>query len=170
MCVLYSDVKPDLRDLQCMTYTNKHGVRVDFRLMDRIKPRLIEMAIALGFPQHVINILREKPKPVFYLLSEWLEGRNPNYSSDTKPPLTWATLISALQHAGLMEEVEILEQHFIVRPVATVSQTSKQLVFVLIVYIQACTYKIGLEEQPMQLPLKVHFLGCLWYKINQRRS
>ena len=92
MCVLYSsDARPDLRDLQCMSYTNDKGVRVDFRLMDRIKPRLIDSAIALNFPQYVIDTLKEQPNAVYYLLSEWLAGRNPNH--DQSRPLTWETLL-----------------------------------------------------------------------------
>ena len=50
---------------------------------------------------------------MYYLLGEWLNGRNQEHDSR---PLTWGTLINALQHAGLMEEVEILEQHFVAAP------------------------------------------------------
>ena len=108
-----------------MPYTNEDGVSVYFRLMDYIKPRLTRVAIALGFPPHIIDVIEKKSDPEYFLLSEWLEGRNQEHDSR---PLTWATLITALQHAGLMKEVKILEQHFLVTPVATdVPQTSKQL-------------------------------------------
>ena len=106
----------------CMSYIDEKGECIYFRLMDRIKPRLIAVAIALGFPEYVINILGEQSNPVYYLLSEWREGRNPNHSDSR--PLTWGTLITALRHAGLPEEVRILER-FLVAPVNTVSQASK---------------------------------------------
>ena len=130
MRFLNTDAKPQLCDLQCMSYTNEGGASVYFRLMDRIKPRLTDMAIALSFPRHVIDVVKKDSDPVYYLLSEWLEGRN--QENDSRQ-LSWATLITALQHAGLMEEVEILEQHFLSAciPVATVSQTSKLPVIVL---------------------------------------
>ena len=105
------------------TYVDRVSVTVDFRLMDRIKPRLTRVAIALGFPPHSIEVLEKKSDPECYLLSEWLSGR----STKASGPLTWGTLITALRHAGLMEEVRILEEHFIVTPVETVSQASKQL-------------------------------------------
>ena len=92
--------------------------------MDRIKPRLTDMAIALSFPRHIIDVVKKDSNPVYYLLSEWLEGQN--RENDSRP-LTWATLITALQHAGLLEEVNILEQHFLFMPVATVPQTSERL-------------------------------------------
>ena len=107
------------------TYVDRVSVTVDFRLIDRIKPRLTRVAIALGFPSHSIEVLEKKSDPECYLLSEWLSGRSTKASD--RRPLTWGTLITALRHAGLMEEVRILEEHFIVTPVETVSQTSKQL-------------------------------------------
>ena len=45
-----------------------------------------------------------------YLFSEWLRGGN---QEQDQRPLTWGALITALQHAGLIEEVKILEEHFI---------------------------------------------------------
>ena len=107
-----------------MPYTDEEGTNANFRLMDRIKPRLTEMAIALDFPGYVIDVLGENPNPVYYLLSQWLEGRNQEHDSR---PLTWGTLITALQHAGLLEEAKILEQHFLVTPIATVTQTSERI-------------------------------------------
>ena len=121
MSYMYTDAKPKLYDLQCMSYTNDDGVDANFRLMDRIKPRLTDMAIALSFPRHVIDVLKKDSDPVYYLLSEWLEGRN--QENDSRP-LTWATLITALQHACFPEEVKILEQHFLLA--ATVSRTSSK--------------------------------------------
>ena len=75
---------------------------VDFRLMDRIKPRLTDMAIALGFPRHFIEGLRKEPDP-YHLFSQWLEGHN------QKNAQTWGDLITALWHAKFLEEAEMLE-------------------------------------------------------------
>ena len=82
--------------------------------MDRIEPRVIRMATALRFPQHAIAKLKNHDDPVHSLLSEWLRGGN--YDNDSRR-LSWGTLITALQHADLVEEVRILEDHF-VEPVA----------------------------------------------------
>ena len=119
-----------------MPYTDEEGTNANFRLMDRIKPRLTEMAIALDFPGYVIDVLGEKPNPVYYLLSEWLEGRN--QVNDSRP-LTWATLITALQHAGLPEEAKILEQHILVTPIATVTQTSERIGLRVLFFVILCT-------------------------------
>ena len=83
---------------------------VQFRLMDRIKPRVTGLAIALDFPDYVIDDMETKRDPVYYLLKEWLRGGNQEYDSR---PLTWGTLITALGAAGLLGEVKILEQHFV---------------------------------------------------------
>ena len=125
---LYTDAKPQLCDLLCMSYNVDRALsdtEVDFRLMDRIKPRLTRVAIALGFRSHSIEVLKKESDPEYYLLSEWLDGRSTRASE--RRPLTWGTLITALRHAGLMEEVRILEEHFIVTPFETVLQASKQL-------------------------------------------
>ena len=119
---LFTDAKPQLRELQCMSYTGEDGKTVFFRLMDRSKPRFTAVAIALGFPQHIIDLLNRVSDPEYCLFSKWLGGGN--LENDSRP-LTWATLVTALQHAGLPEEVTILEQHFLVStPVAAVSQAS----------------------------------------------
>ena len=78
--------------------------------MDRIRPRVTGLAIALGFPQHIIDILETKQEPVYYLLKEWLNGRNQEVDSRK---LTWATLITALGEAGLLEEVKVLQERFV---------------------------------------------------------
>ena len=102
------DAKPTLQDLQYMSYTSEDERTVHFRLMDRIKPRVTQLAIALNFPQHIVENLKIDPDPVYYLFSEWLSGGNQEH--DLRP-LTWRTLITALQHAGLIEEAEILNEH-----------------------------------------------------------
>ena len=113
--ITYTDAKPELYDLLCMSYTSEDEKIVDFMLMDRIEPRVKKMAIALRFPQHAIAKLKNNDgDSVYYLLSEWLRGGNKDNDSR---PLSWGTLITALQHAGLVEEVRILEDHF-VEPVA----------------------------------------------------
>ena len=93
-----------------MSYTSEDGTTVHFRLMDRIKPRVTDLAVALGFPQHVRDYMETKRDQVYYILSEWLEGRN---QENDQRPLTWGTLITALQRAGLPNEAEILQQHFV---------------------------------------------------------
>ena len=93
-----------------MSYTSEDGKTVHFRLMDRIKPRVTGLAIALNFHQHIMANLKTEQEPVLYLLAEWLRGSNQEVDSR---PLTWGTLITALQHAGLLEEVEILEEKFV---------------------------------------------------------
>ena len=83
---------------------------MSFRLMERIKPRVTDLAIALNYPHHTIANLKTEHNPVYYLFSEWLSGGN---REQDQRPLTWRTLITALQHASLIEEVRILEEHFI---------------------------------------------------------
>ena len=112
-CFISADAQPTLRELQYMSYTSEYGKTVPFELMYRIKPRVAHLAIALDFPQYIINDLETKQDPVLYLLGEWLRGSNLEYD---KRPLTWGTLITALQHAHLIEEVRILEEHIIGEP------------------------------------------------------
>ena len=102
-----------------MSYTSEDGRTVSFRLMERIRPRVTGLAIALNYPDYVIDDLETKRDPVYYLLKEWLNGRNQEHDSR---PLTWGTLITALRTAGLLEEVEILEQYFV--PVAAPTQVT----------------------------------------------
>ena len=92
-----------------MSYTGEDGRDVHFRLMDQLKPHWRELAIALKFPQHEIAIMEKKDNPVYYLLSEWLRGANQEKDSR---PVTWRTLIKALQQANVHEEVAILAKHF----------------------------------------------------------
>ena len=93
--------------------------------MDRIKPRLTDVAIALQFAQHDIdNILRpgdSTDDQVYRLFSKWLQGVNQE-QGDFRP-VTWGSLISALQRAGLREEATILKKH-------CVSITSKCIISV----------------------------------------
>ena len=108
-----TDAKPVLKDLVYMSYTSD-GSKVAFRLMDRVKPQVARLAATLGFPQHIIADLETKHDPVFYLLSSlWLKGGNLEHDSR---PLTWETLITALEEAGLIEEAEILDEHFVAIP------------------------------------------------------
>ena len=89
-----------------MTYTDEDGTRVPFRLMERMRPYIRQVAIALDFPQHDITTMSCTSDPVYYLLSKWREGANP----EDQRPVTWRTLITALQDAGVYEEARILEQ------------------------------------------------------------
>ena len=104
-----ADAKPRLRDLQKMTYTDEDGTRVPFRLMGRMRPHIRQVAIALEFPQHNISIMTRKSDPVYYLLSKWLQGANP----EDQRPVTWKTLITALQDAGVYEEARILKKYLV---------------------------------------------------------
>ena len=104
-----ADAKPCLRDLQKMTYIDEDGTCVQFRLMERMRPQARQVAIALGFPHHDITTINRTSDPVYYLLSKWLQGGNPK----DQRPLTWATLITALQDAGVNEEACILEQYLV---------------------------------------------------------
>ena len=97
-----------------MSYTGEDGRDVHFRLMQQVRPHWRELAIALKFPQHEIAIMENKDNPVYYLLSEWLRGAN--QEKDPRP-VTWGTLIEALQHADVQEEATILKKHLIQVPV-----------------------------------------------------
>ena len=92
-----------------MTYSDEDGTRVPFRLMGRMRPHVIQVAIALEFPQHNISIITRKIDPVYYLLSKWLEGTN----LEDQRPVTWRTLITALQDAEVFEEARILKKYFV---------------------------------------------------------
>ena len=94
-----------------MSYTGEDGRDVHFRLMDQLKPHWRRLAIALKFPLHEIAVMKQEDDPVFYLLSEWLQGAN--QEKDSKP-VTWRTLIEALRHANVQEEATVLEKHFII--------------------------------------------------------
>ena len=104
-----ADDKPRLRDLQYMSYT-EDGRDVHFRLMQQVRPHWRKLAIALDFPEYEIAIMEKKDDPAYYLFSEWLRGAN--QEKDPRP-VTWRTLIAALRHAGVQEEANVLEKHFI---------------------------------------------------------
>ena len=76
--------------------------------MDRIKPHLIPVAIALRIPRHFINSIRTEDDPVYKILDLWLQGKA-NPEEDSLSLITWATLISALKEANVQEEAKILE-------------------------------------------------------------
>ena len=98
-----------------MSYTAEDGRDVHLGLMDQLKPHWRRLAIALKFPQYEIAIMENKNDPMYYLLSEWLRGANQR--KDPRP-VTWRTLIEALQQANVQEEVAILAKHFIEVPIA----------------------------------------------------
>ena len=90
-----------------MTYTTEDGERVHLRLMDQLRPHIVNVAIALKFPLHTG---RGHDNPVGYLLSEWLRGANRELDPR---PVTWRTLIEALRDANCQEEADILDQYLI---------------------------------------------------------
>ena len=102
----FADAKPTLMDMQHMSYTENER-KVHFRLMDRIKPRVTKLAIALGFPPYIIDDLKTKHDPVYEFLTQWLHGGIQDHDSR---PLTWGTLITALEEAAFMEEVTVLHK------------------------------------------------------------
>ena len=126
-----------------MSYTSEDGRTVPFRLMDQIKPRVARLAITLRFPPHIRANLKTELDPVYYLLDEWLRGGNQEHDSR---PLTWGTLITALEEAGLLEEVKILEEHFVAVPLtaeppSAVSLTSESYSIILINYAEGRSYR-----------------------------
>ena len=103
-----------------MTYTTGDGRRVDFRLMDQLKPHVVRVAIALRFPQHAITAVECHDEPVYHLLSEWLRGAN--RERDPRP-VTWRTLIEALRDTNCQEEADKLEQ-YLIEPTSRETDTS----------------------------------------------
>ena len=108
---LTADDKPDLSDLQYMSYTGDNGREVHFRLMDQLKPYWRTLAIALKFPRHEIVIMESMNDPIYCLLAEWLRGANKEKDSR---PASWRTLIEALRHANVQDEATILEEKIII--------------------------------------------------------
>ena len=104
-----ADARPHFRDLQKMTYIDEDGAHVPFRLMERMRPYIRQVAIALSFPHHDITTMNRTSDPVYYLLSKWLQGNN----QEDQRPVTWRTLITALQDAGVYEEAHILNKYFV---------------------------------------------------------
>ena len=64
----------------------------------------------------MIDELETKRNPVYYLFSEWLRGGNQDHD---RRQLTWGTLITALDEAGLKEEVELLDKYFLSEAVSS---------------------------------------------------
>ena len=93
-----------------MTYTGEDGKKGRLRLMEQVRPHWRILAIALKFPQHEIAALEHKDDPVYYLLSEWLRGAN--MKNDPRP-VTWRTLVTALDDANIQDVATVLESHFI---------------------------------------------------------
>ena len=102
------DQKPDFEDLLYMSYTNKDGKTINFRLIDQLKPHWRRLATALMFPQHKIAAIADENDPMYCIFSEWLQGANQEKDSR---PVTWRTLINALRVANVHNEANILEQH-----------------------------------------------------------
>ena len=132
-----------MHQLQCMTYTNKDGNDVDFRLVDRIQPKWTRLAIALRFPMYKVQTFESKADPVIILLGEWLQRGN----KEDPRPVTWATLIESLNHADLKEEADIVEQ--IMTQTAHKPQSGKsQFCFALLSPLLVCWY-IGITQNKL---------------------
>ena len=74
--------------------------------MNWIQPQWKKIEIALKFPPHTIDVVDSEADPVVHLLSKWPRGANQEH--DTWP-LTWRTLMIALQPANIQDEANILE-------------------------------------------------------------
>ena len=110
-CSCTADSKPQLADLQHLTYTTEDGRRVNLRLMDQLRPHIVRVAIALRFPDHVVtDIIKHHDDPVYYLLIEWLRGANRGWDPR---PVTWRTLIATLRDANCHEVANVLEKYLI---------------------------------------------------------
>ena len=73
-------------------------------------PNWVELAIALEFESHSISLieqdhLRQAEKACRKMLFEWLEGK-------ARQPVTWKTLIAALQEVELTSIAETLKAIF----------------------------------------------------------
>ena len=121
-------------DLQCMSYIGEDGKATEFRLKDRILRNWKDLAYALRFPIHAIEIIKPGEDPVEHFLRKWLQGTN---KTEDPRPIIWDTLIAALRHANFQEEVNILEKHLI--QVDTVSTQSGEL--------SICIHALSMADQ-----------------------
>lgn len=102
------DEKPEFQDLQKMTYSGEDGNNAIFRLMERLKPHILDVAIALRFPRHKLAVIRDAHKDQVYdVLSYWLQGAN---KEEDPRPVTWKTLITVLKDANMQEDARVLEK------------------------------------------------------------
>lgn len=101
------DEKPKLSDLQKMTYSGEDGSNAIFRLMERLKPHILDVAIALRFPEHKLAVIRDAAHKdqVYDVLSYWLQGAN---MEEDSRPVTWKTLITVLKDANMQEDARVL--------------------------------------------------------------
>lgn len=92
-----------------MTYSGKDGTITTFRLMEQLKPHILNVAIALRFPEHKIAEMRDvaHKNQVYNVLTYWLQGGN---MEEDPRPVTWKTLITALKDANLQADATILEK------------------------------------------------------------
>ena len=132
MTTFFADAQPTIKYLQCMSYTENEW-EVHFRLMDRIKPRVTSLAIALGFPPYMIDDLKTKHDPVYEFLTQWLRGGIQDHDSR---PLTWGTLITALEEAAFMEEVTVLHKMVAVASPVTEMTVPSELTCMQLLYIK----------------------------------
>ena len=114
-CVTSGD-KPTTRQINCLYYTDENNKKQQFRLIDRIKPRKYwrSVARALNFPSYSIETAKDnEDEAAEWIMDEWLRGAN---ASQDDRPITWGTLLTALDEANMREEVDILLKYIIISP------------------------------------------------------
>ena len=121
---------PKAHELQCLTYPTDEGHHHKFRLMERIRPSWKSLAIALKFEINIIDIIAKEDDSVYSLLTRWLRGQN---MEQDKRPLTWRTLIDALDCASFQQDVKLLEECLVA--LKSTQEQGKQLFC-----LQACDY------------------------------
>lgn len=83
---------------------------VPYRVMEKLQPVWRDLATALDFAPETIQVLATKaPKDsLFDLLTGWLGGNNMERDDS---PLTWGTLVKAMQRANIQEVADFLTEH-----------------------------------------------------------
>ena len=89
----FTDQVPTIQQLHELQ--GKDGKTV--RIIDTVAPEWEELAMAMGFPAHVIstirrNNLRDAKGATLQILTQWLEGKS-------SVPVSWESLVDCLHQA-----------------------------------------------------------------------
>ena len=103
-----------------MSYIDKYYKEHRFRLLDQMQPHWKRIARLLNFHNAVVFEAEKQSSPIDYILNRWLEGAN--LEQDWRP-ISWDTLITALDEANMGEEVEILATYIIAPPSAPMTSS-----------------------------------------------